>query len=79
MGDLATKREREKQVVSQMIALYCRKKHGGKKSFARHAPRWTGMPVSAADRRPLYGDEKPFAPTAGCIVTGQICGSRFAR
>ena len=25
-----TKREREKQLVSQMIALYCRKKHGGK-------------------------------------------------
>ena len=33
MGDLATKREREKQVVSQMIALYCRKKHGGKKQL----------------------------------------------
>ena len=25
-----SKREREKQLVSQMIALYCRKKHGGK-------------------------------------------------
>lgn len=28
--DMQTKREREKKVVSQMIALYCRKKHGGK-------------------------------------------------
>ena len=28
--DTQTKREREKQLVSQMIALYCRKKHGGK-------------------------------------------------
>ena len=27
---LATKREREKAVVSQMIALYCRKNHGGR-------------------------------------------------
>lgn len=27
--DIQTKREREKQIVSQMIALYCRKKHGG--------------------------------------------------
>ena len=27
------KREREKQMVSQMIALYCRKKHGGRKEF----------------------------------------------
>lgn len=27
------KREREKQMVSQMIALYCRKKHGGRKAL----------------------------------------------
>lgn len=25
-----TKREREKAVVSEMIALYCRRRHGGK-------------------------------------------------
>lgn len=28
--DTATKREKEKELVSQMIALYCKKKHGGK-------------------------------------------------
>lgn len=28
--DVASKREREKELVSQMIALYCRKQHGGK-------------------------------------------------
>ena len=28
--DVQTKREREKELVSQMIALYCRRKHGGK-------------------------------------------------
>lgn len=28
--DTRTKREREKQLVSQMIALYCRKNHGGR-------------------------------------------------
>ncbi len=28
--DVQQKREREKEVVSLMIALYCRKKHGGK-------------------------------------------------
>ena len=27
------KREREKQMVSQMIALYCRKKHGGRNAL----------------------------------------------
>ena len=30
MKDVETKREREKRVVSEMIALYCRKNHGGK-------------------------------------------------
>ncbi len=28
--DIQAKREREKEVVSQMISLYCRKNHGGK-------------------------------------------------
>lgn len=28
--DIRTKREREKQLVSQMIILYCKKQHGGK-------------------------------------------------
>lgn len=28
--DVATKREKEKELVSQMIALYCKKQHGGK-------------------------------------------------
>ena len=28
--DVKTKREREKETVSLMIAIYCRKKHGGK-------------------------------------------------
>lgn len=27
--DTAAKREKEKELVSQMIALYCKKKHGG--------------------------------------------------
>lgn len=28
--DVKTKREREKETVSRMIAIYCRKNHGGK-------------------------------------------------
>ena len=28
--DVQTKRQREKETVSLMIAIYCRKKHGGK-------------------------------------------------
>ena len=29
--DVRTKREREKQLVSQMIALYCKKNHRGQR------------------------------------------------
>ena len=29
--DINTKREREKELVSQMIALYCKKKHGNQR------------------------------------------------
>lgn len=29
MRDIREKREREKRIVTQMIELYCRKKHGG--------------------------------------------------
>ena len=31
--DIQSKREREKETVSYMIALYCRKQHGGKKEL----------------------------------------------
>ena len=33
MKTVQSKREREKKMVSQMIALYCRKKHGSKDSL----------------------------------------------
>lgn len=31
--DVTTKREKEKELVSQMIALYCRKQHGNKRGL----------------------------------------------
>ena len=33
MSNTAQKRQREKEMVSQMIALYCKKHHGGKGSL----------------------------------------------
>ena len=33
--DLLRKREREKELVSQMIALYCKKKHRGRKELCK--------------------------------------------
>ena len=35
--DVKTKRQREKETVSLMIAIYCRKKHGGKELCAECA------------------------------------------
>ncbi len=74
MGDLATKREREKQVVSQMIALYCRKKHGGKNSFLpRHAP----LDRYARQQRPLplYGDENLLLQLPGALLPARYAGA----
>lgn len=33
MKDVSLKREKEKELVSQMITLYCKKKHGSKHGF----------------------------------------------
>lgn len=53
--DIAAKREREKKMVSQMIALYCRKKHGGKQLCAACAE------LDAYARR--RSDKCPFMET----------------
>ncbi|MCI9227603.1 MAG: nitrous oxide-stimulated promoter family protein, partial [Dorea sp.] len=39
------KREREKAVVSQMIALYCRKRHHGKDGLC---PKWNILRIPSA-------------------------------
>ena len=33
--DLLSKREQEKELVSQMIALYCKRKHQGRKGLCK--------------------------------------------
>lgn len=53
MKDIATKREREKQTVSFMISLYCRKKHGTKGALC---PDCEALRKYAADR----SDHCPF-------------------
>ena len=65
MGDLATKREREKQVVSQMIALYCRKKHGGKKQLCPACAALDRYARQRSDRCPFM-ETKTFC--ANCRV-----------
>ena len=54
--DIRTKREREKAMVSEMIALYCRKQHGGKGSLC---PECAALEAYARQR----SDKCPFMET----------------
>ena len=51
--DISAKREKEKELVSEMIALYCRKRHGGKKGLC---PECTALNTYARKR----SDKCPF-------------------
>ena len=53
---IATKREKEKKMVSQMIALYCKKQHGGRKALC---PECTELDEYAR----LRSDKCPFMET----------------
>ena len=54
--DIHTKREREKAMVSEMIALYCRKQHGNKKGLC---PECGALNAYARER----SDKCPFMET----------------
>lgn len=53
MKDTAGKREREKELVSQMIALYCRKKHGGKRALCAQCAALDSYARQRSDRCPF--------------------------
>ena len=75
--DVKTKREREKETVSLMIRLYCRKKHGGK-TLCPECAALDAYARQRSDKCPFM-ETKTFAPTAGCIVTEKTCVKRFVR
>lgn len=54
--DISAKREREKEVVSEMIALYCRKQHGRKNGLC---PECEALAAYARQR----SDKCPFMET----------------
>ena len=54
--DISAKREREKEVVSEMIALYCRKQHGRKNGLC---PECEALAAYAGQR----SDKCPFMET----------------
>lgn len=53
MRDTATKREKEKALVSQMIALYCMKKHGGKHSLCEECAELDAYARMRSDKCPF--------------------------
>ena len=65
LQSVEAKRQREKRMVQEMVALYCRKKHGGQK---RLCPRWPNMRGSAATDVRSWR-QKPSAPTAAYTAT----------
>lgn len=53
------KREREKNMVSQMIALYCKKKHGGKNDLCAECAELSEYARMRSDKCPFM-DTKTF-------------------
>ena len=51
--DIQTKREREKRIVSEMIALYCRKKHGAKGQLCKDCAAFDAYAKRRSDKCPF--------------------------
>lgn len=56
---LLQKREREKAVVCQMIALYCRKKHGHRKELCEECRKMAEYSCTRSDKCPFM-ESKTF-------------------
>lgn len=68
LQSVEAKRQREKRMVQEMVALYCRKSTAGKNACAPNAPRWPNMRGSAATDVRSWR-QKPSAPTAVYTAT----------
>lgn len=51
--DTAAKREKEKELVTQMISLYCKKKHGGRHGLCRDCAELDDYARARSDRCPF--------------------------
>lgn len=52
-NDINSKKEREKAVVSQMIALYCRKQHSGKRELCAECAQLQEYAMFRSDKCPF--------------------------
>lgn len=68
LQSVEAKRQREKRMVQEMVALYCRKKHGGQK---RLCPECAALAEYAGQRATDVRSwrQKPSAPTAVYTAT----------
>lgn len=57
--DVQTKREREKAMVSEMIALYCKKKHGMRDGFCSECAKLNAYARQRSDHCPFM-ESKTF-------------------
>lgn len=59
MDHIETKRQREKETVSRMIRLYCKKQHGGKKELCAACAELEAYAMQRSDKCPFM-EEKTF-------------------
>lgn len=78
MSNTAQKRQREKEMVSQMIALYCRKHHGGKGGLCPQCRALEEYARPAATNAPLWR-KRPSAQTVRCTATSRRCGRKSGK
>lgn len=78
MRSIESKREREKRMVSQMIALYCRKNHGTKGALCPECAALNDYARQRTINSPLWR-QKPSAQTAGFTATSPKCVRKSAK
>ena len=76
--DVQSKREREKRIVSEMIALYCRKKHGTKDGLCPDCAALSDYAKIRSDKCPFM-ETKTFCSNCRVLVTSRTCAKRSAR
>lgn len=79
MADVASKREKEKQVVRLMIEVYCRGNHRTRRGeLCPQCRELADYAAARVDHCPIW-KPRPFAPTAKPTATSPPCGSASAR
>lgn len=78
MDSITRKREQEKRVVSEMIALYCHKHHGAKHGLCDDCAALEEYARSRSDHCPFM-ETKTFCATAVYIAINRKCERRFAK